>query len=84
MKGSQLCDPRTKGIKMAKYKLDIQRDVDPDGEEGHMLCLPPGFRFYDDLVHVRGFDTLKEIRVAAKEDVVPCDCIECLALQEKI
>jgi hypothetical protein len=62
---------------MARYKLDIARDVDPDGSDGYMLCLPYGFRFYDDLVHVRGYDTLAEVRAAAKSDVVPCDCTEC-------
>ena len=65
---------------MSKYKLDIQRDIDADGDEGYMLYLPAGFRFYDDLVHVRGFDTLREIREAARRDVVPCNCVECLGV----
>ena len=69
---------------MTKYKLDVKRDVDHCQEGGYMLCLPPGFRFYDDMVHVRGFDTLKEIRQAARRDVIPCDCKECEALQGKI
>jgi hypothetical protein len=62
---------------MNKYKLDLQRDVDSDGGDGYMLYLPAGYRFYDDLVHVRGFDTLKEVRAAARHDVVPCDCWDC-------
>ena len=59
-----------------KYKLDIKRDVDADGD-GYMLWLPFGFRFSDDLVHVRCFDTITEIKTAAKNDVVECDCKEC-------
>jgi hypothetical protein len=64
---------------MAKFKLNVQRDVDVDYGGGLMLHLPFGWRFYDDLVHVRGFDTLAEVRAAAREDVVPCDCAECKA-----
>ena len=60
-----------------KYKLDIKKDV--DGYEGdYLLWLPFGYRFSDDLVHVRGFDTIAEIRKAAKNDVIECDCKECL------
>jgi hypothetical protein len=59
-----------------KYKLDIKRDVDPDGD-AYFLWLPFGFRFSDDLVHVRGYDTLAEIRKAAKTDVITCDCEDC-------
>jgi hypothetical protein len=59
-----------------KYKLDINRDVDADGD-AYMLWLPFGFRFSDDLVHVRGFDTIAEIKEAAKRDVIPCDCEDC-------
>ena len=66
-----------------KYKLDVQRDVDVDEGGGLMLWLPVGFRFYDDLVHVRGFDTLKEVRKAAREDVIVCDCAECRQLAAK-
>jgi hypothetical protein len=59
-----------------KFKLDIKRDVDEDGD-AYFLWLPHGFRFSDDLVHVRGFDTIAEIRKASKTDVVPCDCQDC-------
>jgi len=59
-----------------KYQLDVSRDVDADGD-AYMLWLPFGFRFSDDLVHVRGFDTMAEIRQAAKNDVIPCDCEDC-------
>lgn len=59
-----------------KYKLDIKRDV--DGCEGdYMLYLPKGFRFYDDQVHCRGFDTLKELKESSKTEVVSCDCKDC-------
>lgn len=60
-----------------KYKLDVKRDVDPDGDDGFILCLPFGWRFYDDLVHVRGYDTMKELRDDVKWTVIPCDCDEC-------
>jgi hypothetical protein len=62
-----------------KYKLDVKRDVDPDGDVGFMLCLPYGWRFYDDLVHVRGYDTMKELREDVRSGwmIVPCDCDEC-------
>jgi hypothetical protein len=66
-----------------KYKLDAKRDVDVDEGGGLMLWLPVGFRFYDDLVHVRGFDTMREVRQAAREDVIPCDCPECKQLAAK-
>ena len=66
---------------MKKYKLDVTRDVDihPDG---YLFCLPFGYRFYDDLVHTRSFDTLADLRAAAKTDVVPCICRECAPAAE--
>jgi hypothetical protein len=64
-----------------KYKLNVKRDVDIteswNGGFEYMLWLPFGYRFSDDLVHVRGFDTLSEVRLAAKNDVVDCDCADC-------
>lgn len=62
---------------MAKYKLDVDRDVDPDGDSGWILNLPNGWRFRSEIVHTRGFDTMKELRFDAKNDVVPCDCDQC-------
>jgi hypothetical protein len=62
-----------------KYTLDIKRDVDQDEGGGYMLWLPFGFRFYDDAVHVRGFDTMRELRQAARQDVIECNCDECAA-----
>lgn len=60
-----------------KYVLDIKRDVDgPEGD--YLLWLPFGYRFADDQVHVRGYDTLAEIRQASKTDVVECDCADCI------
>lgn len=69
---------------MSKYKLDVARDVDVDGygdEAGYILNLPYGFRFDDDLVHVRGYDTMRELRRAAKQDVIPCACESCVNRQ---
>ena len=60
------------------YKLNIKNDVDKgSGENDYLLWLPYGYRFSDDLVHCRGFDTLAEIKKAAKNDVIDCDCAEC-------
>jgi len=52
-----------------KYKLNIVRDVDSDGDTGFILNLPNGFRFYDDIVHTRGYDTMQELKQSAKDDV---------------
>ena len=59
------------------YKLDIANDVDDDEGEGFILNLRYGFRFYDDVVHVRGYDTMKELKESFKKDVIPCDCPDC-------
>jgi hypothetical protein len=69
---------------MAKYKLDVQSDVDDDGGEGFVLNLRYGFRFSDDIVHVRGYDTMKELRESVKNDVIPCDCLDCKRGLQKI
>jgi len=64
-----------------KYKLNVVRDVDVDGhsedEMSYILNLPNGFRFDDDLVHTRGYDTMMELRQAAKTDIISCNCINC-------
>jgi hypothetical protein len=69
---------------MAKYKLDVENDVDDDGGEGFVLNLRYGFRFSDDIVHVRGYDTMKELRESVKNDVIPCDCEDCKRGLQKI
>lgn len=66
-----------------KYKLDIKHDVDADGD-AYFLWLPFGYRFSDDLVHCRGFDTIAEIRKAAKTDVIVCDCDDCKTNMEEL
>jgi len=66
---------------MMKYKLDVSNDVDVDGygdDVAYMLNLPYGFRFSDEIVHVRGYDTMAELRASVKTDVIPCDCPDCL------
>jgi len=60
-----------------KYKLNVSRDVDTDEPGSYILNLPKGYRFDDDLVHVRGYDTMKELREAVKTDVIPCSCKGC-------
>lgn len=62
---------------MAKYKLDVKRDVDID-DDGPILNLPAGFRLdQQDVCHTMGFDTMAELRKYARTSVVPCDCAEC-------
>lgn len=62
------------------YKLNIKRDLEitptQDGNE-YFLWLPFGYRFSDDLVHCRGYDTLSEVKLSVKRDVIECDCPEC-------
>jgi hypothetical protein len=60
-----------------KYKLNVARDVDTDEPDSYILNLPRGFRFDDDLVHVRGFDTMRELRDAVKNEVIDCNCAGC-------
>ncbi|CAB4160973.1 hypothetical protein UFOVP773_25 [uncultured Caudovirales phage] len=62
-----------------KYKLDVARDVDPDGDYGFVLNLDWGWRFSNEVVHTRGYDTMAEVRKAARQDVIPCDCDSCKA-----
>ena len=62
---------------MARYKLNVAKDVDPN-EDGYFLYLPFGWRFDDEVVHCRNFDTMAELRAAVRSDVVPCDCLECV------
>jgi hypothetical protein len=65
-----------------KYKLNVKRDVDVCSSmfgdyTDYMLNLPNGFRFDDEIVHIRGFDSMAELRQAAKNDVILCDCKDC-------
>ena len=72
----------SKGVNM-KYKLNIKNDVDVCSGRfsdltDYMLNLPYGFRFDDEVVHVRGYDSMAELKLSAKTDVIPCDCPDCL------
>lgn len=62
---------------MIKYKLNRARDVDVDGPDNLLLNLVPGWRFNDEVVHVRSFDSMQAIRLAVKYEVIPCDCADC-------
>lgn len=66
-----------------KYKLNVKRDVDAT-DDGYMLYLPYGFKFYDEIVHCRGYDTMAEMRKSIKEEVIPCNCEECASAADKI
>lgn len=64
------------------YKLNAQRDVDTDEPGVFILNLPKGFRFDEhsapnNRVHVRGYDSMRELRGDAKSSVIPCDCGSC-------
>ena len=71
---------------MKKYKLNIAKDVDVDSGwndiYGYILNTPAGFKLYDEDCHVRGFDTMKELKEFVKWGVVPCNCKECLRMLE--
>jgi hypothetical protein len=59
---------------MKKYKLR-QQDIDQD-QDGLILNLPWGYRFDDNGEHVRGFDTITELRSEIKY-IKPCTCADC-------
>ena len=58
------------------YRLNVARDVDHD-EDVLILNLPAGWRFDDEVVHTRGFDTMSELRKAARTEVIRCSCPGC-------
>ena len=65
-----------------KYKLNVARDVDTDEPGSYILNLPSGWRFDEhsspnDRSHVRGYDSMKELRIDIKHSVIPCDCSGC-------
>ena len=65
-----------------KYKLDVARDVDRDEPGVFILNLPKGWRFDEESSnqnrsHVRGYDSMKELRDDIKHNVIPCDCFGC-------
>jgi hypothetical protein len=67
-----------------KYKLNVKRDVDTDEPGVFILNLPNGWRFDDndghrpgDYSHVRGYDSMKELRDDIKHAVIPCQCADC-------
>jgi hypothetical protein len=69
------------------YKLNVKRDVDVHsrisfgyfGNDGvdYMLTLPVGFCIWESGEHTAGFDTMRELRLAVKNDVKQCDCADC-------
>jgi hypothetical protein len=67
-----------------EYKLNIKNDlcINKDFQfyltPLYILKLPKGFRFYDEIIHIRGYDSMVELKKSAKRDVVPCNCNECL------
>ena len=65
-----------------KYKLNIARDVDVDGaytdNPSYILNLPFGFCFDDIGNHVKGYDSMADLRKDIKIGVSVCHCKECL------
>lgn len=65
-----------------KYKLRSQ-DIDSD-PDGFILNLPDGFQFLTDLgCHVRGFDSMQELRDEVRWAVIPCACSDCKEAKNK-
>lgn len=67
-----------------KYKLSAARDVDYDEAGVYILNLPDGWRFDEhsspnDRSHVRGYDSMRELKADIKLNVIPCDCSGCKA-----
>lgn len=67
-----------------KFKLNVKRDVDTDEPGVFILNLPKGWRFddqqgsrHDDYSHVRGYDSMKELRADIKYSVIACQCKSC-------
>lgn len=65
-----------------KYKLNSKSDIDTDEPGVYILHLQKGWRFDEasspnDRPHVKGFDTMRELRDAIKNEVIPCDCSRC-------
>ena len=66
-----------------KYKLNFDRDVDVDGYGDnvvYILNLPYGFCFEPhpvDATHVRGYDSIQELKKAIKTEIYSCDCVDC-------
>jgi hypothetical protein len=65
-----------------KYKLNAKSDIDTDEPGVYILNLQKGWRFDEasipnDRSHVKGFDTMRELRDAIKNEVIQCDCWQC-------
>ena len=69
-----------------KYKLNVTRDVDSDAPDNFILNLPAGFKFDHDFYnveHVRGYDSMEQLREDIKHYVVKCCCKECKSMAKK-
>lgn len=59
------------------YKLNVQRDIDED-DDVLILNLPKGYRFFYDVVHVRGYDSIQEIKESIRNgEIIKCNCPDC-------
>jgi hypothetical protein len=65
-----------------KYKLNAARDIDTDEPGSYILNLQRGWCFDEasspnDKSHVRGYDSMRELRDDIKHSVIPCNCSGC-------
>lgn len=70
---------------MSAYKLNIARDVDTDEPGVFILNLPMGYRFADTPEqwpeHVRGYDSMRELKSDIRGNVMKCICCDSLKKQ---
>ena len=58
------------------YSLNLERDVYFDDTVA-VLVLPKGYRFSDELIHVRVYPTVNDLIASSKFDVIECGCQGC-------
>ena len=58
------------------YSLNLERDVYFD-DTAAVLILPKGYRFADELIHVRVYPTMNDLIKSAESDVIECGCQGC-------
>jgi hypothetical protein len=59
-----------------KYNLSLERDAYFDGTVA-VLVLPKGYRFSDELIHVRVYPTMNDLIASSESDVIECQCHGC-------
>lgn len=73
---------------MKKYELNPAQEVYVDvdyygsGQRKYILSLPYGYKIRGENIHVKGYDTMDELKKEAINNVAPCDCGECAAYRD--